>query len=63
MEQLSGQPPDMEPIRRNKNLRSFSSRSGVASTWGSISRVFSRSRHRKAHSPSSHDGKFLNTMW
>lgn len=59
VEQLSGQPPDMEPIRRNKNLRSFSSRSGVASTWGSISRVFSRSRHRKAHSPSSHDGDFV----
>lgn len=56
VEQLSGPPPDLEPIRRNKNLRSFSSRSGVASTWGSISRVFSRSRHRKAHSPSSHDG-------
>ncbi|XP_065213251.1 kazrin-like isoform X3 [Planococcus citri] len=58
VEQLSGPPPDLEPIRRNKNLRSFSSRSGVASTWGSISRVFSRTRHRKAHSPSSHDGDY-----
>nr|XP_018904283.1 PREDICTED: kazrin-like isoform X1 [Bemisia tabaci] len=53
VEQLNSPPLESEPVRRNKLLRSSGGRSGVGSTWGSISRVFARSRHRKVSSPSS----------
>lgn len=51
MEQLSS-PLDLEP-RRSKRSMGL----GTRGTWGSISRVFARSRHRKVVSPTSQDGE------
>ncbi|KAG8224039.1 hypothetical protein J437_LFUL001116, partial [Ladona fulva] len=66
VEQLMGTPPDFE-ARRNKVPSSMGvgtirlgsagarSRGGSGGTWGSISRVFARNRHRKLASPSQED--------
>ncbi|KAJ1527574.1 hypothetical protein ONE63_007538 [Megalurothrips usitatus] len=51
VEQLSS-PLDMEPRRSKRGMGL-----GRGGTWGSISRVFARSRHRKVVSPTSQDGK------
>lgn len=57
MEQLSSPPLEVEPVRRGKiSGRASGGRSGAGSTWGSISRVFARNRHRKVPSPNSQDG-------
>ncbi|XP_049957761.1 kazrin [Schistocerca serialis cubense] len=62
VEQLSN-PMELEP-RRPKNVapvsRSGGSRGG---TWGSISRVFARSRHRKAASPSQEEASDAYRSW
>uniref|UniRef100_A0A8D8YP92 Kazrin n=3 Tax=Cacopsylla melanoneura TaxID=428564 RepID=A0A8D8YP92_9HEMI len=50
VEQLHS-PPNEDIGRRGKQFRSSGGRSGVGSTWGSISRVFARSRQRKVPSP------------
>ncbi|XP_075237662.1 liprin protein kazrin [Lycorma delicatula] len=57
VEQLSSPPMEVEPIRRTKDrmCRGAGSRSSTGGPWGSISRVFARSRHRKVPSPSSQD--------
>lgn len=53
---------EVEPVRRGKPGRGSGGRSGVGGTWGSISRVFARSRHRKVPSPNSQDGKQDNSL-
>uniref|UniRef100_A0A1B6DCS0 SAM domain-containing protein n=1 Tax=Clastoptera arizonana TaxID=38151 RepID=A0A1B6DCS0_9HEMI len=56
VEQLSSPPIEVEPVRRGKLTgRASGGRSGTGSTWGSISRVFARNRHRKVPSPNSQD--------
>ncbi|XP_046678862.1 kazrin isoform X2 [Homalodisca vitripennis] len=55
VEQLSSPVLEAEPVRRGKPGRGSGGRSGVGGTWGSISRVFARSRHRKVPSPNSQD--------
>ncbi|XP_054287753.1 kazrin [Macrosteles quadrilineatus] len=55
VEQLSTPVLEAEPVRRGKPGRGSGGRSGVGGTWGSISRVFARSRHRKVSSPNSQD--------
>ncbi|KAI5744640.1 hypothetical protein M8J76_003999 [Diaphorina citri] len=57
VEQLHS-PPNEEIVRRGKQFRSSGGRSGVGSTWGSISRVFARSRQRKVPSPNSQPGAY-----
>nr|CAD7425230.1 unnamed protein product [Timema monikensis] len=56
VEQLSSPAMEVEPRRPSKSQTSRSSGGSRGGTWGSISRVFARSRHRKAASPSSQDG-------
>ncbi|XP_063239852.1 kazrin isoform X2 [Bacillus rossius redtenbacheri] len=57
VEQLSNAPAvgDTEPRRAGKAQQARSSGGSRGGTWGSISRVFARSRHRKAASPSSQE--------
>nr|CAD7588387.1 unnamed protein product [Timema genevievae] len=55
VEQLSSPAMEVEPRRPSKSQTSRSSSGSRGGTWGSISRVFARSRHRKAASPSSQD--------
>jgi hypothetical protein len=54
VEQLQDSEP---PTGRRKGA----GRLGRGGTWGSISRVFARSRHRKMTSPS-HEGKIAHTL-
>lgn len=51
---------EVEPLRRGKLRGSGGSASSAKSTWGSISRVFARSKHRnKITSPNSQEGKVI----
>ncbi|KAL1138076.1 hypothetical protein AAG570_009771, partial [Ranatra chinensis] len=78
VEQLSSPQLEVEPLRRGKlrgsggssapptssSGRSGGNSGGTGSTWGSISRVFARTRHRKITSPSSQeDSEIYGRSW
>ncbi|XP_068083344.1 kazrin isoform X2 [Anabrus simplex] len=63
VEQLSN-PMELEPRRtKTQSSRSSGSSGSRGGTWGSISRVFARSRHRKAASPNQEDAADPYRSW